>query len=84
MRLKDMEAEAKSVPEIKKAEDLKDYNTYAFDSATYHGEMTESMKQLPFLIEKTDLSGKCGRTFGGFGWSGEGSERVYTTSIFPR
>ncbi|MBI5521060.1 MAG: flavodoxin domain-containing protein [Desulfarculus sp.] len=79
MRLSGMEAEVKSATDIKKAEDLLGYDAYAFGSATYHGEMMESMKQLLFLAEKADLSGKCGGAFGAFGWSGEGSERTYNT-----
>lgn len=79
MRFGGMEAEVKSATEIKKAEDLAGYDAYAFGSATYHGEMMESMKQLLFLAEKANLAGKCGGAFGAFGWSGEGSERTYNT-----
>ena len=79
MRLTGMEAVVKSATEIKKASDLAGFEAYAFGSATYHGEMMESMKQLLFLAEKAGLTGKCGGAFGAFGWSGEGSERVYNT-----
>jgi flavodoxin len=79
MRFSGMEAVVKSATEIKKAEDLAGFDAYAFGSATYHGEMMESMKQLLFLAEKAGLTGKCGGAFGAFGWSGEGSERVYNT-----
>lgn len=79
MRLSGMEAEVKSATEIKKAEDLAGYGAYVFGSATYHGEMMESMKQLLFLAEKAGLGGKAGGAFGAFGWSGEAAVRVYDT-----
>ncbi len=73
------EATLKSATEIKSADDLKGYDAYAFGSATYHGEMMNSMKQLLFLAEKAGLEGKCGGAFGAFGWSGEAPERIYNT-----
>jgi flavorubredoxin len=79
LRFAGLEAEVKSATEIKKAEDLQGFDAYAFGSATYHGEMMESMKTLLFLAEKAGLEGKCGGAFGAFGWSGEGGERVYQT-----
>ena len=81
LRFAGLEAEVKSATEIKKADDLAGYDAYAFGSATYHGEMMESMKTLLFLAEKAGLEGKCGGAFGAFGWSGEGGERVYQTML---
>ena len=79
MRLSGMEAVVKSATEIKKAEDLAGFDAYAFGSATYHGEMMETMKQLLFLAERAGLEGKCGGSFGAFGWSGEAPERIFNT-----
>ncbi len=79
MRIAGMEVDLKSATEIKKAEDLGGYDAYVLGSATYHGEMMESMKQLLFLAEKAGLEGKCGGSFGAFGWSGEAPERIFNT-----
>jgi flavorubredoxin len=79
MRISGMEVDLKSATEIKKAEDLAGYDTYVLGSATYHGEMMESMKQILFLAEKAGLEGKCGGAFGAFGWSGEAPERIFNT-----
>lgn len=79
MRISGMEVDLKSATEIKKAEDLTGYDTYVLGSATYHGEMMESMKQLLYLAEKAGLEGKCGGAFGAFGWSGEAPERIFNT-----
>ena len=79
MRIAGMEVDLKSATEIKKAEDLGGYDAYVLGSATYHGGMMESMKQLLFLAEKAGLEGKCGGSFGAFGWSGEAPERIFNT-----
>ncbi len=64
---------------IKKENDLKGFDAYVFGSATYHGEMMQSMKTLLFLAEKANLEGKAGGAFGSFGWSGEAPERIFDT-----
>ena len=64
---------------IKKEADLKGFDAYVFGSATYHGEMMQSMKTLLFLAEKANLEGKAGGSFGAFGWSGEAPERIFDT-----
>jgi flavorubredoxin len=69
----------KKVTEIKSEQDLIGYDAYVFGSATYHGEMMGSMKQMLFLAEKAGLEGKCGGAFGSYGWSGEAPERIYNT-----
>ncbi|MCA1987633.1 MAG: flavodoxin domain-containing protein [Desulfarculus sp.] len=79
MRIAGMEVDLKSATEIKKPEDLAGYDAYVLGSATYHGEMMESMKQLLFLAERAGLEGKCGGAFGAFGWSGEAPERIFNT-----
>ncbi len=79
LRIAGHEAEVKNATQVKRAEDLADYDLYAFGSATYHGEMMEAMKQTLFLAEKAGLSGKRGGAFGAYGWSGEAPERIFNT-----
>ena len=68
-----------NITEIKKENDLEGYDGYVFGSATYHGEMMQSMKTMLFLAEKVNLEGKVGGSFGAFGWSGEAPGRIYDT-----
>ncbi len=67
------------VNEIKKETDLEGFDAYILGSATYHGDMMQSMKTLLFLAEKACLEGKVGGSFGAFGWSGEAPGRIYDT-----
>ena len=71
LRMTGMEVELKNASAVKDPADLNGYDAYLFGSATYHGEMMPSMKQLLFIAEKADLEGKCGGSFGSYGWSGE-------------
>ncbi len=64
---------------VTKEQDLEGYDAYVFGSATYHGEMMQSMKTLLFLVAKLKLEGKVGGSFGAFGWSGEAPDRIYET-----
>jgi flavorubredoxin len=66
---------------IKKEKDLQDCDALIMGSATYHGEMMQSMKTLLFLAEKAALEGKAGGAFGAFGWSGEAPVRIYNTML---
>jgi flavorubredoxin len=72
-------ADVKKINEVKNEEDLKGYDGYVFGSATYHGEMITSMKQLLFIAERAELKGKPGGAFGAFGWSGEAPGRIFDT-----
>lgn len=65
--------------DIKKEDDLSGYDAYVFGSATYHGDMMQSMKTLLFLTKNIDLENKVGASFGAFGWSGEAPDRIYDT-----
>mmetsp|Transcript_5146 Transcript_5146/g.2894 ORF Transcript_5146/g.2894 Transcript_5146/m.2894 type:complete len:130 (-) Transcript_5146:10-399(-) len=65
--------------DIKKESDLTDYDSYFFGSATYYGEIMNSMKTLLFLAKKAELEGRVGGSFGAFDWSGEAPERIYDT-----
>lgn len=78
-RMKGMEVDMLEAHKVKNADELNGYDVYAFGSATYHGEMMPAMKQFLFLAEKADLKGKCGGSFGAFGWSGEAPDRILDT-----
>lgn len=79
IRIQGSDAKVVNVTEIKKEMDLHGYDAYVLGSATYHGEMMQSMKTLLFLAEKAGLEGKIGGSFGAFGWSGEAPDRIYDT-----
>lgn len=79
VRMSGHQAEVVDVKQIKSEADLAGYDGYAFGSATYHGEMMQSMKTFLFLAEKAHLAGKIGGAFGAYGWSGEANDRIYQT-----
>ncbi len=79
LRMGGLEAELKNVSDLKDPADLEGYDAYLFGSATYHGQMMPSMKQLLFLAEKAGLEGKYGGSFGSYGWSGEAPPRIFET-----
>ncbi|MFH2063927.1 MAG: flavodoxin domain-containing protein [Pseudomonadota bacterium] len=79
LRFSAVDVQLKSAKDIKKKEDLAGFDAYVFGSATYHGEMMESMKTLLFLAENAGLENKIGGSFGAFGWSGEAPDRIYDT-----
>jgi flavorubredoxin len=79
VRISGHEVEIKKTSQIKSEEDLKGYDGYAFGSATYHGEMISSMKQILFIAERAELKGKPGGSFGAYGWSGEAPGRIFDT-----
>ena len=79
VRISGHEVEMKKTSQIKSEEDLKGYDGYAFGSATYHGEMISSMKQILFIAERAELKGKPGGSFGAYGWSGEAPGRIFDT-----
>ena len=76
VRFSSHEAELKSAADIKKPEDLAGYDAYVFGSATYHGAMMPTMKQLLFTAETAGLDGKPAGAYGAFGWSGEAPGRI--------
>ena len=79
MRLAGAEADVVNIAKITKKEDLLGYDAYVFGSATYHGDMIQSMKTMLFLAEKANLEGKAAGAFGAFGWSGEAPDRIFNT-----
>jgi flavorubredoxin len=78
-RFSGAEASVVNITDIKNEGDLEGYDGYTFGSATYHGDMMQSMKTMLFLAEKAGLEGKAGGSFGAFGWSGEAPDRIYDT-----
>ena len=81
VRITGHEATVVEAKTIKKVRDLDGSDAVVLGSATYHGDMMESMKTLLFLAEKAALEGKVGGAFGAFGWSGEAPERIYNTML---
>jgi len=79
LRFSLVDAQVVNANKIKTIEDLQGYDILILGSATYHGEMLQSMKTLLFLAEKAGLEGKIGGAFGAFGWSGEAPDRIYDT-----
>ena len=79
IRFSGQEAVTKKINEIKTENDLKGFDAVVLGSATYHGDMIQSMKTLLFMAEKAELNGKIGGSFGAFGWSGEAPDRIFGT-----
>ncbi|WP_457551530.1 flavodoxin domain-containing protein [Desulfobacula sp.] len=79
VRISGHDVDIKNTSQIKKEDDLKGYDGYAFGSATYHGEMITSMKQILFIAERAELKDKPGGAFGAYGWSGEAPVRIFET-----
>ena len=61
------------------AGDVKDADAVILGSPTYHRDMIASIKTFLFEIEKADLKGKVGATFGSYGWSGEAVQMIADT-----
>ena len=55
------------------------YDALILGSSTYIGSMNQPMKKFLFMLEKTDLNGVVGGTFGAYGWSGEAPRRIFNT-----
>jgi flavorubredoxin len=79
VRISGHDADVKKISQIKGEDDLKGYDGYVFGSATYHGEMITSMKQILFIAERAELKDKPGGAFGAYGWSGEAPGRIFET-----
>ena len=80
MRSETLEVDLVDAAEMeRKGIDPGSYDAVVIGSATYHGEMMESVKTLLFAFEKANLEGKTGASFGSFGWSGEAPIRIYDT-----
>lgn len=80
MRLKGVDVTVVNVNDFSKKEiDPQQYDAVVVGAATYHGEMIQTMKTFLFGLEKFNLEGKVGASFGAFGWSGEAPGRIYDT-----
>ncbi len=80
MRFEGHDVDILNVTEIDRSGiSLNDYEAIVLGSATYHGEMMQSMKTFLFVAEKANLEGKTGGAFGAFGWSGEAPGRIFDT-----
>lgn len=80
MRMRGIEVNVVSAGDYeKKGIDPRGYDAVVLGSATYHGDMLQAMKTLLFALEKTQLEGKVGGSFGAFGWSGEAPDRIFDT-----
>jgi flavorubredoxin len=80
LRITGVETEVVSVAEAEKNKpDLESFDALVLGAATYHGEMIQPMKTYLFSLEKANLEGKAGGSFGAFGWSGEAPGRIYDT-----
>lgn len=65
--------------QLKDAKDFAGYDGFLFGCPTYHKDMTTSMKQFLFLVEKANLTGKIGGAFGSHTHSGEAAPMVFET-----
>jgi flavorubredoxin len=79
VRMAGHQADVVNIKTIKGENDLAGYDGYVFGSATYHGDMLQTMKTFLFIAEKAQLEGKVGGAFGSFGWSGEANDRIFQT-----
>jgi flavorubredoxin len=80
LRMKGLEVDVFNVNDFTaKGIDPQTYDAILLGSATYHGDMLQSMKTFLFAMEKPNLAGKIGGAFGAFGWSGEAPDRIYDT-----
>ncbi len=82
MRFENVDVTLVNVNEVeKKGIKLDDFDAFVLGSATYHGEMLQAMKTFLFMLEKANVAGKVGGSFGAFGWSGEAPGRIYDTML---
>lgn len=80
MRFQAMEATVVNVNDFEKQKiNPEEFDAVVLGAATYHGDMIQPMKTLLFALEKYNLEGKVGGSFGAFGWSGEAPGRIYDT-----
>lgn len=79
MRFEGLEVDVLNVSQINGENPLNGYDAIVLGSATYHGEMLQSMKTFLFAAEKANLENKAGGAFGAFGWSGEAPGRIFDT-----
>jgi flavorubredoxin len=74
-----IEAVSKRVYEVEDITELDNYSAVLLGSATYNKDMMGTMKTFLFKMEKANLKGKVGASFGAYGWSGEAVEMLSET-----
>ncbi len=65
--------------QLKDEKEVSGYDGFLFGCPTYHKDMTNSMKQFLFLVEKANLTGKIGGAFGSHTHSGEAAPMIFET-----
>lgn len=65
--------------QLQDEKDFAGYDGFLFGCPTYHKDMTNSMKQFLFLVEKANLTGKFGGSFGSHTHSGEAAPMIFET-----
>lgn len=78
-RMAGHEVTAVKTSQLKDEKDIAGYDGYLLGCPTYHKDMTNSMKQFLFLVEKANLTGKIGGAFGSHTHSGEAAPMVFET-----
>ena len=78
-RMSGNEVTVAKTSQLKDEKDFAGYDGFLFGCPTYHKDMTNSMKQFLFLVEKANLTGKIGGSFGSHTHSGEAAPMVFET-----
>jgi NAD(P)H dehydrogenase (quinone) len=78
-RMSGHEVTAVKTSQLKDEKDFAGYDGFMFGCPTYHKDITNSMKQFLFLVEKANLIGKIGGSFGSHTHSGEAAPMVFET-----
>ncbi|MCK8602914.1 flavodoxin domain-containing protein [Desulfoferrobacter suflitae] len=80
MRFEGVEATLVNVNDFEKQKiNPEEFDAVVLGAPTYHGDMIQPMKTLLFALEKSNLEGRVGGSFGAYGWSGEAPGRIYDT-----
>lgn len=79
IRISGNEAVLKKITAIKSEKDLQGYDGYVFGSPTYHRDMIGTMKTFLFLVQKANLEGKVGGSFGSYTHSGDAPKLIFDT-----
>ena len=78
-RMAGHEVTAVKTSQLNNAEDISGFDGFLFGCPTYHKDMTNSMKQFLFLVEKANLTGKMAGAFGSHTHSGEAAPMIFET-----
>ena len=79
VRFSGNDADVKRIADIKKEQELDEYDGCIFGSPTYHRDMAEGMKKFHFLAQKANLEGKVGGAFGSYTHSGDAPKLIFDT-----